>query len=207
MRKAAFLLFFLSLWIGKSHAQSDVFEKLKERYRIPQGLSTDIKITVSIPGISVPEKTAKVEYEVGKPPKITGPGLLFFPKKGLFEEFQNILNESSHSILIEETTDSDWYKLVSLNPKSDWVTADLKVFRSDPRIDELILTTRSHGEFHIFHQYGQVAYPIQSDIHFESDRFSIPLKFLGKGEPIPKELEGEKIQGKIVLTYQNLKIY
>ncbi len=188
-------------------AQEEVLKQLQERYEIPNGLSTEIIVVVDVPGINIPPKEATLTYEVGKPSKIKGDGLLFFPKKGLFEEFKNILNEPHHIIPLGESEFYLRYKLVALNQKSDWITADIDVSKSDPKIEKMMLTTRKNGDFEILHSYEIGPYPVKTVINFESERFSIPLKFMGKKELIPEELEGKDVKGTITITYKNLQIH
>ncbi len=207
MRYALIIVVFLVFIWPMAKAQTDIVQALKDRYDIPNGLEADLKIEVEVPGINIPAKSAHVLYEKGKASKITGKGLLFFPKKGLMEEFQSILNEPHHIIPLEETEEKIKYKMVSLDQKSDWVTADIVVSIQDPRIESMLLTTRKNGDFDISHHYGDGPYPIRTQVQFESERFSIPLKFMGKKELIPEELEGKNVSGKIVISYSNVKIY
>ncbi|MFZ4548444.1 MAG: hypothetical protein ACOYN4_13445, partial [Bacteroidales bacterium] len=100
-----------------------------------------------------------------------------------------------------------FYKLVSLDPKSDWVTADIKIYTLDLRIEEINLTTRESGVFLINHFYGKGKYPVRTEISFVTDKFSIPLKFMGKADVSKaKETDG-KVKGKIILSFTKLEVF
>ena len=206
MKYIALLLIVLSSGIHL-YAQPEIAKQLKARYEIKNGFKAVIDITIDVPGIIAPPKTIEIYSQKGKPPKIKGEGLILLPKKGFVEQFSELLEIPVHWILLENKGNYQVYKLVSLDPKSDWVTADLKIYTKDPRIEEINLTTRESGVFVINHFYGKGKYPVRTEINFATDKFSIPLKFLGKSDGSEVRDTNGKVNGKIILLFTKFEVF
>jgi len=206
MRNFTLIILLTSLCYS-SFAQPDLAKDLIKRYEIKNGFKAVVDITIDVPGIIAPQKTIEVYSQKGKAPKIKGEGLILLPKKGFVEQFSDLLTIPVHWILLENKGNFQVYKLVSLDPKSDWVTADLKIYTKDLRIDEINLTTRESGVFQINHFYGKGKYPVRTEISFVTDKFSLPLKFLGKSDnSAPKTTDG-KVKGKITLVFTKFEVF
>jgi hypothetical protein len=187
-------------------AQTELADNLKKKYTINRGFQTMVNISIDVPGLTIPPKDISVVYEKGKKPQIKGKGILLLPKKGFLNQFSDLLDVQAHWILMEEKGDLLGYKLVSLEPKSDWVTADLKISKANLRIDEINLTTRESGVYLIKHSYGKGVFPTATEISFLTNRFNIPLKFLGKSNIKNIKDKDGKVKGKIVLKFSNFKM-
>jgi hypothetical protein len=202
MKQFVLILLFLSnCFLVK--AQTELAENLKKKYDIKRGFETMVNIKIDVQGLTIPPKDISVFYEKGKKPQIKGKGILLLPKKGFLNQFSELLNVPAHWILLEEKGDVLYYKLVSLDPKSDWVTADLNISKANLRIDEINLTTKESGVYLIKHSYGKSVFPTTTEISFLTSRFNIPLKFLGKSNI--KDKDG-KVKGKILLKFSNFKM-
>jgi hypothetical protein len=188
-------------------AQPVYLKQIQDRYLIRNGFKTTVNIQIEVPGIVAPTKTISIYAENGKAPKIEGDGIILLPKKGFVLQFSELLTIPVHWIYIDSKGDFDYYKLVSLDPKSDWVTADIKVKVSEFRIEELNLATRDAGGFLISHRYEKGNYPVQSEISFETDRFNIPLKFLGKSDFSEVKDSNGKVSGKIILDFEEFEVF
>ena len=202
-----FILIFLFLFqcFGVK-AQMELADNLKKKYTINRGFETMVNISIDVPGLTIPPKDISVIYEKGKKPQIKGKGILLLPKKGFLNQFSDLLDVQAHWILLEEKGNVMCYKLVSLDPKSDWVTADLKISKANLRIDQINLTTKEAGVFLIKHSYGKAIFPTATEISFLTNKFNIPLKFLGKSNiKNIKDKEG-KVKGKIFLRFTNFRI-
>ena len=205
--KYAFFLILMSLFCDVCTAQPVYLKQLRERYEIRNGFKSKVNIQIDVPGIIAPTKTIEIYAEKGKKPKIKGDGLVLLPKKGFTEQFSDILTIPVHWIFLESNGDYESYKLVSLDPKSDWVTADVKLQISDPRIEEINLTTRETGEFFVKHLYENGNYPVKSEISFITDRFNIPLKFMGKSDFADVKDSNDKVSGKIILDFEDFEVF
>jgi hypothetical protein len=186
-------------------AQTDLMQKLKERYDIKNGYQTMVNITIDVPGLTVPPKDLSIKCEKGKKAEIKGKGIILIPKKGLVNQFSDMLSIPAHWIYISEKAGFVNYKLVAMDAKSDWVTADLKILKEQNRIEEINLITKNSGEYLIKHSYTSGNFPTTTEISFWTNRLNIPLRFLGKsGLNKVKDKDG-KVKGKIFLKFSGFQ--
>ena len=69
------------------------------------------------------------------------------------------------------------------------------------------ISTREAGEFFIKHDYKNHNYPSRSEISFETTRFNIPLKFMGKSDFSSLKDSTGKVSGKIILEFTEIEIF
>ena len=184
-------------------AQTQLIEKLKERYDIKNGYETLVNINIDVPGLIVPPKDLSIKCEKGKKPQIKGKGILLIPKKGLTNQFSELLSSQAHWIFLSENGGFVNYKLVSMDLKSDWVTADIKILKEQSRIDEINLITKDSGEYLIKHSYASGNFPSGTEISFWTSKLNIPLKFMGKSSINKVKDKDGKIKGKILLKFSS----
>ena len=206
MRHSILIIMMLFFNCFSIKAQTELADNLKKKYAINRGFETLVNINIDVPGLTIPTKEVSVVYEKGKKTQIKGKGILLLPKKGFLNQFSDLLNVQAHWILLEEKGDLFLYKLVSLDPKTDWVTADLKISKVNLRIDEINLTTKESGVYLIKHSYGKGVFPTATEISFLTSRFNLPLKFLGKSNIKNIKDKDGKVKGKILLKFTNFKI-
>lgn len=196
-----FLLFYLiGLLTITAVAQPEIAQKLRERYEIKSGFKAVVKIQIDVPGIKAPVKTIEVTSSKGNDLKIKGEGLILMPKKGFIEQFSELLDSQVEWIHMKDSENEEFYKLVSLEPESEWVTADLRINTIEARIEEIKLTTRESGVFQIQYYYEKGKYPVRTEISFVTEKFSIPLKFMGKSDDSEVADMKGKVSGKITLN-------
>lgn len=198
------ILFFFSGVLVK--AQTEIADNLKKKYAINKGFQTLVNISIDVPGLAIPPKDISVFYENGKKPIIKGKGIVLLPKKGFLNQFSDLLNVSTHWILLNEKENLWQYKIISLDSKSDWVTADMKISKTNLHIDEINLTTKESGTYIIKHSYGKGVFPTTTEISFLTNKLNIPLKFLGKSNIKNIKDKDGKVKGKILLKFTNFKL-
>lgn len=203
--KQIILLYLFGLLALPAFSQPEIAQKLRERYEIKNGFKAVVKIQIDVPGIKAPVKTIEVTSAKGNDLKIKGEGLILMPKKGFVEQFSELLNGKVEWIHMKDVGEEQFYKLVSLEPESEWVTADLRIKTNDPRIEEINLTTRESGVFQIQYFYEKGKYPIRTEISFVTEKFSIPLKFMGKSDGSELTNTKGKVSGKITLNIISLE--
>lgn len=172
-----------------------------------QSISCRIDILVDIPGFNMPEKEVELTLERGKKPQIKGEGITILPKHGIIGQYRDFLNRDSQAIPIRENGDTVVYKVVSLDHRSDWVTVDLVLTRSEARIHSMLISTRKSGEYFILHTYGPEfdLFPAKTEIRFEAMPVKLPLKFLGKQEGMEFSTDSDgPVTGRIILTYSQI---
>ena len=179
-------------------------EKLRSHYEWEGSLSCEILVKIDIEGMVIPEKQVKVEFIEGQDPKIEGKGLSLLPKKGTLEQFKNLLETPLQAIFLGRRGKNSVYKLVSLDPESDWITADIEFDQDTYRIHKADVNTRKNGTFQTVHRYGNSRFPQETEIRFEVKEFKLPLKFIGGEQTIEnwgKEAGNKKGTVTLVYTY------
>ena len=196
----------LALLIGSfaaaSFTSTPLIDDVRAYYNIGNGLQCSVAVNIDVPGMTVPDKYVFIEMRPNQTPKIKGSGLLFLPKKGLSNQFDELLGQEAHIIDMGTKGDTSMVKLVAIDPKSDWVTADLYISTELSRIEKMIIQSRENGEYNIVHTYGDDHFPSKSVISFQTEQFKLPLKLMNRAKNKDPEEDGSVI-GRITLTYSD----
>ena len=172
-----------------------------------QSISCKIEIRLDVPGLSMPDKEVELRLEKGKKPEIKSEGITILPKHGIMGQYREFLEVDCQVIPIREQADTIVYKVVSLDRRTDWVTVDLGLTKSDAKIHWMLISTRKNGEYLVQHYYGfdSALFPEQTEISFESIPLKLPLKFMGKQEGLERLTEDKgPVTGKIILLYSEI---
>ena len=202
------LIFFMS-WLKGVNAQElpDILQEVLKTDTAFQSISCRIAIKLDVPGLNMPEKEIELKLEKGKKPKIESKGITILPKHGILGQYREFLEMDCQAIPIRENEDTIIYKLVSLDRKSDWVTVDLAVTKSEAKIQSMLISTRKNGEYLVRHFYSPEFeyFPEQTEISFEAMPLELPLKFLGRqeGMELTSGVKGP-VTGKIILRYSEI---
>ncbi len=206
MKYIFFILGFLNIFglIAQDQHDEDI-RALIEQYTVKPELKCEIFVIVDVEGMNIPDKKIFVEFKKDKKPKVKGEGLSLLPKKGTVDQFNKLLSSPLQAIFLSKKGNELMYKLVSLDSKSDWITADI-IFDEDSHvIYESTISTRKFGSYHTKHSYSDSIYPSNSVITFDVKKFKIPLKFIGREQNISSQSKSTgNIQGKITLIYTYL---
>ncbi len=199
----SFLFFFLFCFLQSLFAQHDaVIEKLMQKYADQKKITCFIKVKIDVEGIKIPEKEVYVEFDKENKIVVKGEGLALVPKKGTVNQIFDFFNSPFQSIFLGKEGDRLVYKLVSLDQKKDWITADIKFLENELQILESVVNTKEHGTFRTVNQYVDNNFPTKSEIIFEVKKFKLPLKFIGREQRANNFPENdEKTMGKITLNY------
>lgn len=202
----SFLFFFLYCFGQSLFAQHDpVIEKLIQKYADQKKITCFIKVKIDVEGIKIPEKEVYVEFDKENKMVVKGEGLNLVPKKGTVNQFFDFFNAPFQSIFLGKEGDQLVYKLVSLDQKKDWITADIKFLENELQILESVVNTKEYGTFQTVNQYADEHFPSRSEIIFEVKKFKLPLKFIGREQNANHFPEkDEKTLGKITLNYTYL---
>lgn len=199
-----FIFSFSGLFAQNSH--DEIISALIDQYADRPELKCEILVHVDIEGMYIPDKKITVEFVKDKEPKVKGEGLFLLPKKGSVDQFRKLLTSPFQAIYLSKTEGNLVYKLVSLDPKDDWITADIIFDEKSFLIYESTINTRKHGSFRSEHTYNDGIFPSKSIIIFDIKKFKIPLRFIGREEGVSKDSKKDKnVEGKITLYYNYLK--
>lgn len=179
-----------------------VIEDIRKFYDLGNGLQCSTRIEIEVPGMSIPEKNVLIEMKPNEKPKVKGSGLIFLPRKGLANQFDELLNREVHVIPMGVNGDTNLYKLVAIDPESDWVTADLHVLSTLNRIEKMTIQSKENGEYTVLHSYGKHHFPIKSVVQFKIDEFKLPMQMMTRAKKSEPQPEGP-ITGTITLFYSD----
>ena len=198
----ALMIFVVSVYQAQNH---DVYiEALIEQYSDSLDMNCDVFIEIDVEGIMVPPKTVNLRFENGEP-QISGTGIAMLPKKGIVNQFNDLLNEQFQAIYLSKRGTKRVYKLVSLDEQSDWITADIEFDEISLLVGKATINTRKFGSFNVLNSYDGLKYPSKTEINFNLKKFKLPIKFLGRAEASYTDSgEQEITEGKVYLSYTYL---
>ncbi len=196
------LALFVGALLAAAVPSNPVIEQVRAYYNIGNGLQCSATVEIDVPGMTIPNKYVFIEMRPDKKPKIKGSGLVFLPKKGLSNQFDELLGQDAHIIEMGPKGDTSVFKLVAIDPKSDWVTADLYIMTNKSRIEKMVIQSRENGEYMINHTYKEAKFPAKSVISFQTEQFKLPLQMMNRAKKTEEELEGP-VTGIITLTYSD----
>lgn len=199
------ILFFFCLSLTAQQLVDENMSALIEKYTDDPVLKCEINVEINVEGMKIPNKTIYVDFVEGEKPKVKSKGLALIPKKGMINQFKELFTTPMQAILMGEKGTNLIYKLVSLDDKSKWVTADIVFDDTNFQIYESVINTRKQGSFKAIHSYEGSKYPSKSVITFDIKKFKMPLKFIGRTEKIDSYPEkDENVLGEIILMYTYL---
>ncbi|MDP5081943.1 MAG: hypothetical protein NWP87_04740 [Winogradskyella sp.] len=201
------VLFIVTITFGLLlHSQVDdpYIERLKKQYENRLNLNCDVVINVDVEGIIIPKKTINLRF-VNNEPIISGEGISLLPKKGIINQFNELLASPFQAIFLSKRKNNRIYKLVSLDEKSDWITADIEFDEQSLLVFKATVNTRKFGAFNIHNSYAESDYPSETRINFNIKKFKLPLKFIGRtNTSVDSSNNDETIEGTVYLYYTYL---
>lgn len=201
-----FLFSISSLFSQLEHDEN--ISRLIVKYSDDSAFTCEINVAIDVEGMQIPNKTILVDFKEGEKPKVKGKGIALLPKKGMIDQFKELFETEMQAILMKEELSILEYKLVSLDEKSKWVTADISFDKSSLQISKSIINTRKQGSLTAEHSYAdsKSKYPIKSVLTFEVKKFKIPLRFIGRENNVSDFPDkDELVFGKITLIYKYLE--
>ena len=178
---------------------------LKSKYDVDIDLKCEIRVLIDVEGMVIPDKEVFVEFSKDGKTRVEGKGLSLLPKRGTVEQFKTLLTTPMQAIFLSKRGNNRVYKLVSLDPSADWITADIVLDPQALLIYESTVNTRKHGTFTTINQYDTGEYPSRTTVSFEVKKFNLPLKFIGseQSEEVSKGTD-EEVTGTVILEYTYL---
>ena len=196
-------LFFLKLM---AQPADDHLTKLRQEQSKYESFKCTIDIHVEVTDVDIPDKQIYIVLEKGQKPKIQSKGLLILPKKGLIGQFNEIIKGEYQAIKLYEKSDTLVYKIVSLDKKADWVTADIHFLKHNYQIYRMDISTYEFGEFLIYYHYDINNILNSTEIEFETSSNKIPLKFLGRSQKKTSKNTSGNSKGVIYLKYSDFEL-
>ena len=206
MKNTILIVLLLSTFFGLAQGLEDThIERLKEKYNQENTLKCQILVSIDVEGMRIPDKEVYVEFSEGGKPIVKGKGLSLLPKRGTLEQFRELLSTPLQAIFLSKKGNNMVYKLVSLDPSSDWITADIVFDPEKYLIYESVVNTKTHGSFNTINEYDDQIYPSLTVVTFEAKKFKLPLKFIGSQQNADSKAKiDDNTRGKVVLRYSYL---
>jgi hypothetical protein len=200
--KIKFLMFIVLFGTVNFAQENDKYiENLKLKYAEVLNINCDVDIEIDVEGITITKKTVNLRF-VDNEPIISGNGISLLPKKGVINQFNRLLATPFQAIFLSKRKDNRIYKLVSLDEKSDWITADLEFDEQTLLVSKATINTRKFGTFEVYNTYTNKRYPSKTKITFNIKKFTLPLKFIGRTDKTFSKLKDDEItEGKVYLYY------
>lgn len=187
----------------------EIFNAILERDTSYIEMNCTVLIQVQLPGLSIPPKEVQLFMKKNEETRVEGDGIMLIPKRGLMGQFYSILQTPCQSITLKDETDTVIYKLVSLEPESDWVTVDFTISKNDALVHHLNVVTRDNGVFEIANFYGDEfpSIPARTTIRFKALPMKLPLRFIAQNTETDQLFNGdEPIDGMVILNYSDIEI-
>ncbi len=201
----AIWLFLISgVLLGQTMNDENIL-RLKSKYDVEIDLKCEILVRINVDGMVIPDKEVYVEFSKDGKTRVQGKGLSLLPKRGTVEQFKTLLTTPMQAIFLSKRGKNMVYKLVSLDPSADWITADIVLDPEALLIYESVVNTRKHGTFTTVNQYDSGDYPSRTEVSFEVKKFNLPLKFIGseQSREVSKDTD-EEVKGTVILEYNYL---
>lgn len=199
------VLFMISGLMPAQSVDDEYILGLKSKYNVDIDLKCEIRVSINVEGMVIPDKEVYVEFSKDGKTRVQGKGLSLLPKRGTVEQFKTLLTTPMQAIFLSKRGENLVYKLVSLDPSADWITADIVLDPEALLIYESIVNTRKHGTFTTVNQYDSGDYPSRTEVSFEVKKFNLPLKFIGSEQSKESSKDAnEEVNGTVILEYNYL---
>lgn len=200
------ILFFVNGLMASGQVEHDsIISALKNKYNVKLDMSCEILVKTDVENMIVPDKTILLSFDEKGKPKFKGKGIGLLPKRGIINQYKELLSNEFQAIFIGKHGENLSYKLVSLDPKAEWITADILFNENTLLINKYAISTKKHGTFNVQNEFSDNMYPSKSIVTFNIEKFKLPLKFIGRNEPSkPSTNEEENVVGTITLLYTYL---
>ena len=207
MKKIIYLLLvFAGLSLNAQVEHDSIISALIEKYDVRLDMKCEILIQTDVENMIVPDKVVELSFDDKGKPKFKGKGIGLLPKRGIINQYKELLANPFQAIFISKNKDNLIYKLVSLDPKSEWITADIEFNPNTLLIHKYSVSTKKHGVFDVSNNYKEHIYPSKSVVTFNIQKFKLPIKFIGRNDPSkPKNSEEKDVVGTITLHYTYVK--
>jgi hypothetical protein len=174
----------------------------------------DIEVEVEVDFINMPVKHATVYYKKPDKIKFKSDEFIMLPKRGLGDRVTQILDEPFTAIYLGEEYISEEpchvVRIVPMGKNPKVILATWWIDRGAHRLARSTTNTKDQGSFTIDFKYENDTFPLPSEMifSFEIEKFSLPLKFIGKtqGMEFDKRKMEEVNEGKVFIRFSNYSI-
>jgi hypothetical protein len=209
------LLLFSSF--GNRVKENDLlFEAVKDKFFSTPNYECDIKITVDVSFINIPERKGRMSYDKVKGIDYKLKGFAFLPKGSFVKQSRDILTQD-HTVInlgVIDNSKDVVYKVIPTDINSEVVIGQFWINLSDTSISKMAFVMKDFGDYTIDLKYDKIHKNLPSRIcvSFNIENKQLPSSLTGDLEDYEDadltELEKkENTKASIVIDYYNYKIF
>lgn len=221
MKQTTLISFLVLSFYLPLHAQEDaeaLLSRLAQRWESVQDYTADVRISISIPFLKIPDKKATIYYKAPGKFHVETQGLALVPKAASDLGGQSLLRVPHSAIYVRRERrgplDLHVIKVVPLTDTGQVVLATLYLGVDDEKLYRVESVTRNEGWVNIDFTPGNNPYglPERLFMTFEIPRVEMPAGFTGDidvGLESQKNHIGvreKKTRGSVAVTYLNYRI-
>jgi hypothetical protein len=193
-----------------------LFEAVKDKFFSTPNYECDIKVTVDVSFIKIPERKGKMSYDKVKGVDYKLKGFAFLPKGSFIKQSQDILTQD-HTVINLGVIDSSKdvvYKVIPTDINSKVVIGQFWINVSDTSISKMAFVMKDFGDYTIDLTYDEIhkTLPSRINVNFNIENKQLPSLLTGDLEDYEDtdltELEKkENTKASIVIDYFNYEIF
>lgn len=199
---------------GQDPDPGTIIDSVRQKIERIMDYQADIEIEVDVEFIRMPVKHATIYYKQPDRVRFESDEFLMLPKRGFDKQVTDILDEPYSAIYLGremlEGKENHLLRIVPLGKKPEVVLATWWIDTENYLITRNESTLRKGGNFTVDFIYGDPGIPLPTQMTFsiEVEKFSIPLKFIGKAEgmEIDRDKMKEDSRGKVYIRFSNYRI-
>jgi hypothetical protein len=171
-----------------SQTLPETLQKTKERLEGVEMAKGKATLNLDVDFINMPEKSALMIYEKGKPVSYQSENFIFIPKRGLDFGWNSLFDFKFITVDRGLINDIQTYNIIPDDERADFAIMTLKIDQVNYHIIEAEISTKNEGTYTINLSYdpGQ-SLPSEVIASFELEKVRIPLNFMGNDTDIDRK--------------------
>jgi len=178
----------------------------------------DITLEIDVSFLNVPKRTGKIYYISPDQTHLDIEGFTMLPKQGVGNVVADVLKDKNSTIILtgqEKYTGVDCHilKIIPNSSDNDLALATMWIDSKNYIALKAEMVTKNSGSYVVDMQYKKFSgfdMPIKSTVSLSIPEFSLPKTMTGdfgkKDESKKPVSKDGKVEGKVIITYDNYKI-
>ncbi|MEM9328715.1 MAG: hypothetical protein AAGA85_23820 [Bacteroidota bacterium] len=209
MRMIGFWLLVLAGYTSEAQGIDPNLLKIKSTLDQVEEARATATLSLDVDFIFMPEKTARLHYQKGRPIDYEAEHFIMLPKRGLDFSWDDLFATKFFTVDrgVEEMPGKVLKVLhvIPTDSKADFALMTLKLDTVHRQIHFADIVTRNDGAFTMEFEYiDRDIFPVQVVVFFEMERIKLPVQFMGKDVQVDRQAlkaPGKKT-GKITLALE-----
>lgn len=189
-------------------------EQLRTQFEQVTDYQADIRITVDVSFINIPDREATVYFKQPDKMHVDSKGFTLLPKKGMNAGGMDMIRHQDYTALYigespVEGHPAHHLKVLPNSEAGDVVLAELWLAQNDNRLLKMKSFTQSAGMYNMRFFYADHPFqlPAKMVIQFDIKDRKMPGMMTGDFEKIGEQLKtGQKTTGRVIVEYDNYQV-